>query len=173
MTAKGHIILGLTAGVEASYYISNSNYLVLFLGAVFLGSLLPDIDEPKSFIGRRFAFLSIPLKILGIKHRTITHYFLFPLFLFFIGYFCTGYIQIILYGLSFGVLMHDVGDMLTKGGIKGFFYPFFRNKIIRFLPRKYSFYTNSLEEHLIIFLMIFVLLFVVLGRFDIQLWKYL
>jgi inner membrane protein len=173
MTAKGHIILGLTAGVEASYYISDSSYLVLFLGAVFLGSVLPDIDEPNSFIGRKFAFLSIPLKVLGIKHRTITHYFLFPLFLFLIGYFCTGYIQIILYGLSLGIFMHDVGDMLTKGGIRGFFYPFFKDKTIRLLPKKYSFYTNSLEEYLIIFLMILGLLSVVLVRFDIQLWRYL
>lgn len=40
--------------------------------AVFLGSLIPDIDHPKSWVGRRLWFISYPLSGI-IGHRGLTH----------------------------------------------------------------------------------------------------
>jgi hypothetical protein len=44
----------------------------LALGAALLGSLLPDIDTPKSSLGRLLPFLSIPIERRW-GHRTLTH----------------------------------------------------------------------------------------------------
>jgi len=162
MTAKGHIALATTPALIIADGLKSELY-ILFLGFVFIGALLPDIDEPKSFIGKRLGFLSIPLKLLGIEHRTFTHYLIFPFILLLIASFITNsYIQIAILGLSFGVLMHDVGDMLTKGGIKGFLYPFYRDKTFRLLPKKMTFYTNSIIEHIIIFILILIDIFILI-----------
>ena len=68
----------------------------------------------------------------------------FPLLILIISFFVYNmYIKIFLLGLGFGILMHDVGDMLTKGGIKRFLYPCCKEKVFRLLPKRYAFYTNS------------------------------
>lgn len=113
--------------------------LLYFIGGVSLGSQFPDIDEPKSSIGRyvnRFIpFLPyIIKKIFG--HRGITHqfiFFLFPLALIFI--FSNKFSEemlTFLISFMFGILLHQVGDMLSgskkyKGGIKDYFFPFIIN----------------------------------------------
>jgi len=155
MTAKGHLALALLPAIPIAAYL-NPQEQVVFLGAVGFGSLLPDIDEPNSYIGRRFDFLSIPLKILGIKHRTFTHYLIFPLTIFLISIFLSGIYKTAGLGIAFGMLMHDIGDMLTKGGIKGFFYPFLKEKTIRILPKNIAFYTNSVTEYMLIFVLYLV-----------------
>jgi len=149
MTAKGHLALALLPAIPIAANL-NSQEQMIFLGAVGFGALLPDIDEPNSYIGRRFEFISIPLKILGIKHRTFTHYLIFPLMVFLISLFLSGIYQLAGFGLALGILMHDIGDMLTKGGIKGFFYPFLKEKTIRLLPKEFAFYTNSATEYVIV-----------------------
>jgi len=156
LTAKGHLALSLLAAIPTSSLLEDYNSRFIFLIAVVFGSLLPDIDEPNSYIGRRFSFIAFPLKILGIKHRTLTHYLIFPLFIFLISFFLEGVYKLIAVGIAFGVLMHDIGDLLTKGGIKGFFYPFLKNKTIRLLPKELAFYTNSIIEHIIVSLLFLV-----------------
>lgn len=42
------------------------------LAAAALGALLPDIDHPQSWAGRKVRFISIPLSLL-VGHRGITH----------------------------------------------------------------------------------------------------
>lgn len=42
------------------------------LAAALLGSLLPDIDHPKSWAGRKLPFVSIPLAMV-VGHRGVTH----------------------------------------------------------------------------------------------------
>ena len=152
MTAKGHLALALLPAIPIAAHL-NLQEQMIFLGAVGFGVLLPDIDEPNSYIGRRFKFISIPLKIFGIKHRTFTHYLIFPLIVFLISLFLSRIYQLIGFGLTLGILMHDIGDMLTKGGIKGFFYPFLREKTIRILPKNLAFYTNSITEYILIFIL--------------------
>jgi inner membrane protein len=76
MLAPTHGVFGLFVtliilavfGVQSSLHIS-----VLFSGV--LGSLMPDIDLPRSTLGRLFPFISKPLER-HFGHRTITHSFL-------------------------------------------------------------------------------------------------
>lgn len=152
MTAKGHIALALAPAILYSHFFIHTNELkYVWLGSVVSGSLLPDIDEPNSYIGKKYPFLAIPLKLLGIEHRTFTHYLIFPLLILIIAFFVYNmYIKMLLFGLAFGILMHDIGDMFTKGGIRGFLYPCCKEKVFRLLPKKYAFYTNSIQEHIIV-----------------------
>lgn len=150
MTAKGHVLLAtpIIAGTMLVTGLKNDS-AILFLAAGFLGSLLPDIDEPNSFIGQRTLFFSHFLSLF-VKHRGITHFAIFPMLLMlFSAIFSSGLVQIALFGVSVGWLAHLVGDLLTKGGIRGFFYPFYRHKTIGLLPRFLRFYTGSIREYLL------------------------
>jgi inner membrane protein len=96
------------------------------IGAM-IGSLVPDIDKPKSFIGRRTPQLP---EWLYAKwgHRTITHslQFLFPFtaltmpFIFIKGFCLSG--KHMWVGLVLGCISHLIADSLNPNGIR-FFYP--------------------------------------------------
>lgn len=119
-----------------------------YLVGVIIGSLFPDIDEPKSAIGivvsKYLPFVPFLIKLI-FGHRGITHQFLFfliPLLVFFFTQSNAHYItQVFSYGFLFGIFFHQLGDMLsggpiTKGGIKDYFYPLTRSgKYITIFPR--------------------------------------
>lgn len=84
------------------------------LGLVALGSLLPDIDHPKSAFGRVVPFLSYPISAI-FGHRGITHSFLaiaavsatlwhYDYKLWFVA------------PLAVGYLSHLIGDVFTNSG---------------------------------------------------------
>jgi inner membrane protein len=86
------------------------------VAAAMLGSLLPDIDHPKSFVGRRLWFLSLP--IAGVfGHRGMTHSLLA------IGLWVWAMLrglawdQEVVAAAAVGYLSHLAGDWLTVGGI--------------------------------------------------------
>lgn len=158
MTAKGHMILNIPIAASALYlaeYFEILGGLVqlevfIFYIASMFGAVLPDIDEPESYIGRKIPVFSNILSIF-IEHRGITHYAIIPLFLFAIAYFEKDFItKVVFFGIAVGVFAHTVGDMLTKGGVRGYFYPFFRSTTIALLPRFLRFYTNSITEYIFI-----------------------
>ncbi len=159
MTAKGHMTLATTATLISFNALPYFQKLPLVdIGIIYFsvltGSVLPDIDEENSYIGRRLPLFSIITSSI-FKHRTLTHYLILPLIIAILGFFASGLNQLICFSFAFGILMHDVGDMLTKGGINGFFFPFFPNTKIVLLPRALRFYTDSITEYMVIlFLMI-------------------
>ena len=154
MTVKGHIVLASTLAylpVEYmnEYYSFTESILVYLL--ILFGALLPDIDEPKSYIGNKLTYFAQFLKLMGLKHRTVTHWLITPLLIALVGYFLLEDIeQIIILSIAFGILAHDIGDLLTKGGIDGFFYPLFPQRKIVLLPRFLRFKTFSIQEMMII-----------------------
>ena len=99
---------------------------VLFYLGSTVGSLLPDIDEPKSYIGRmilKTSVLRFPFKYLNIPHRSYTHS-LFPIMALSIiltPVFMYAPISIswlfLWLGIVFGYLSHLLLDSLTKKGI--------------------------------------------------------
>lgn len=179
MTAKGHMTLASASTIalmdtalyfhggeifqmiDKRYFIE---YVSIFYFFVIFGSLLPDIDESKSYIGRRLSGIAIIMSSI-FKHRTFTHYLILPVSIFISSFFVESIeAKIAIYGLAFGVLMHDAGDMLTKGGINGFFFPFFPTTKIALLPRIFRFYTNSVTEYLVILVLIIAnIVFVYVG----------
>jgi inner membrane protein len=73
MLAPTHSAFGvfLTLIILAVFGIQWGLHWTIILCAI-LGSILPDIDHPKSVIGRIFKFISVPLER-RYEHRTITH----------------------------------------------------------------------------------------------------
>ncbi|MDD2639629.1 MAG: metal-dependent hydrolase [Arcobacteraceae bacterium] len=157
MTIKGHILLSTNLFLTTSLWLSIHNdypvaqvlffYLFFLMGVVFV-----DIDEPNSWIGKRLFFLSYPFKLINItakillwvvgiekkewhrffEHRGLTHMLLFVFILYLVSYYLfrvnmtmTSYIVA---SFGFGVLTHQLGDVLTNTGIKNYFFPFFIGK---------------------------------------------
>lgn len=159
MTAKGH--MALASAVTLSYLyvdsglISTLPYFEYFLLAILFGSLFPDIDEPESYIGNKLKVISIVMSSI-FKHRTFTHYLIFPLCLMFVAlfYIDNDFNKITMLGFALGILFHDAGDMLTKGGIKGFLWPILPNTRIALLPYFLRFKTFSIEEYVLVYLVL-------------------
>lgn len=134
-----HIAIGLTLGITIAYntHLSPSHYL-LCVAATTLGSLLPDVDTPYSYLGRRLKLISYPIyKIFG--HRTITHSLLtWTIILFASPIFNHGNISDITYSilcvsLYVGILSHLLLDTISTSGVC-LLYPLF-NARFHLLPR--------------------------------------
>lgn len=115
-------------------------FLVHFVGGTIsfipviislISAILPDIDEPQSYIGRRLRLISNIFKAL-FGHRGFTHSILSMLifgFIFYLSFVNTGifpfyYIWYFVIGYS----SHLLGDLVTKSGIP-LFSPFSSKKI--------------------------------------------
>jgi inner membrane protein len=131
MTAKSHLILSTLPVVvffeNNILHLNNINNIetpLIAIVATAFGALLPDIDEPHSYIGRKLSFISELLKALNLKHRTFTHSIFFSLIIAVLGYL----INPVLYFVAFGSFMHLLEDMITNSGVS-LFYPFYKKRI--------------------------------------------
>ena len=160
MTAKGHVLLASAIGMSGLLSVKHilpgmlppPSFLPFIFTGIILGSLLPDIDEDRSYIGNKFKVFSIVFGAL-VKHRTFTHYLFLPILLAYIAFFSFNQHsleQLFTYSICVGMILHDVGDMLTQTGIRGFFYPFFPDTRIAILPSFLRFTTFSITEYLFI-----------------------
>lgn len=132
MLAKGHIIAGLatyTGGTllmitKVPSYTLSVSMIGAGLAGTILGSLLPDIDSPKSSIGQLVPIVSHVISgIFG--HRTVTHNLFFSLFWFVLAH-NTGAHG--LWALAWGVFIHILLDSLSLQGVP-WLYPFIKQKI--------------------------------------------
>lgn len=131
MTAKGHIIFAIASVIliKKITFLSilpiNSNWGHLIVGTI-LTCLLPDIDHPKSWLGRTFKFLSIPISRL-FGHRGITHSLLAVIILIF---FCEKSFLSLIFpvdivnAMIISYISHIFADMLTPSGVP-LLWPFF------------------------------------------------
>lgn len=159
MTFKSHIALGVIGGLTLGIVTPLKNiseFYTIYMPLIALGSVLPDIDEPRSFIGRKLPIIS-HIVSLTFTHRGFTHFLICPLLIAIIaGIFLENY-RFYVYGICFGMFMHQIGDMLTKSGIPYYFFPFKVDGVL--LPKFLRFRTGSLIEKLIfIFILIPILL---------------
>ena len=118
MMAISHVVTSLAAWSVAAQYTSLEPTAGGML-AVIAGALLPDIDHPKSWLGRRLWFISAPLSLM-IGHRGLTHSLLAVIVL---GGALTVYGSLGSYlvaSVCIGYLTHMAGDFVTKGGIPVF-----------------------------------------------------
>ncbi len=98
-----------------------------FALGIFWGSLLPDIDEKHSLLGR---FSPIPIlykvtKFSWFKHAGITHTILINIIIAGISYY---YKSSIGYGVSIGYATHLFADNITGNNLEMLWYPFRRRK---------------------------------------------
>lgn len=95
-------IAGLMAESSAPLYVSVLS-VPLYLAAFFLGSLLPDIDNPKSMLGR---YIRLPF-----AHRTWIH----AIYLYFV-FAVLGWFWPVFGWLFFGVFVHLFWDSFSAMG---------------------------------------------------------
>jgi inner membrane protein len=134
MLAPTHSIFGifLTLIFLAVFGIQLSLHWSIILVAI-LGAIIPDIDHPRSVIGRTFPFISIPLER-RYGHRTITHSF--------IGWFISSIIfsvVVVLISIIYAVLIRSADPLsnpLIARWIAAFSISYFSHLILdMFNPR--------------------------------------
>lgn len=119
MQAKTHITTTLALGLPL---MSLTNELTLVnVGVLAVGSLLPDIDHPSSYLGKRHKMVSgVTNKAFG--HRGITHsllgFILIGIIVKFIQkQYLTDRIENIVFWLMLGYLLHLLEDSFSQRGV--------------------------------------------------------
>ena len=151
MMFQTHLMFSLLIGLYLMERFSNK---YLFLILVLIGTMLPDLDNPYSKLGRKVRPVSSLIKFI-FGHRKLFHSLIFVSLLFFVIYYILDF-KLIGIALSVGFVLHLVLDGLTKEGIN-YFYPFLKFRVSGFIK------TNGiLEWFLFCILVLFVGLKVVL-----------
>ena len=116
MMARSHVVVGLTAWVATAPLLHVPTLNPIYLVLVVAGSLLPDIDHPKSWVGRRTRPVSTAIASTfshrGITHSAIAVIGLAALLLH------AGYRRAGISALVIGYLSHLAADMLTPQGLR-------------------------------------------------------
>ncbi|QJC35115.1 metal-dependent hydrolase [Enterobacteriaceae endosymbiont of Donacia proxima] len=144
MTVKGHIIFAISSSILIQHFIfSNIMYhddWWRIIPVSIITCLLPDIDHPKSILGRKIKIISYLInKLFG--HRGFTHSLLsiliFGFMIFFIDIKLIHIFDMKL-GLIIGYCSHIIADILTPLGVplfwpykKKFKLPLITKKIIK------------------------------------------
>lgn len=114
-------------------YVIFNNLVAIYFSALVVGVMMPDVDEPSSSLGRRLRIFSDLLKF-SIGHRTFTHWLVTRVLLILITilFIENPLWKFFLITLSVGMMIHDIGDLMT-GGIRGYLWPLIpANKSFRF-----------------------------------------
>jgi inner membrane protein len=155
VTAPTHIVFGIFFYFIVIAMIQGT-MTFLGVGFVVLGTLLPDIDTPKSFLGRILFFISHFIES-KFGHRTITHSFLFVIFLWIVTYSLNHWLHFdIIMPLLIGVISHIFLDSSNKQG-PCLLYP---ASIKCVFPgnKQYRIEVNSQSEWVFFFIMCFLVL---------------
>ena len=116
MIAKSHTIIGLASWIVVAPLLHLQPLNPTCLALAFAGSLLPDIDHPSSWVGRRSRPVStIVSSVFG--HRGITHS-AFAVVALVALLMHTGYTRAITSALAVGYLSHLAAGMLTPRGLR-------------------------------------------------------
>lgn len=151
MRYKTHIVSSLTLGAGISIAFNYPFHIGYVMGLTF-GSLLPDIDEPNSYIGRRsFGIASYVKRKYG--HRGITHS-LFAWIL--LTLFCLLYPSPLTIGISCGYLFHLMGDFFSVQSI-----PVLAPYSYKRLKFRFAYKTGSLTEDILLYFFTFLLFYLV------------
>ena len=113
MLIKTHLLFAFTLGLIAIQYFNPANQ-ILFMLLILLGAMLPDVDHPNSYLGRKIKVVSW-----FFKHRGFFHSLLILPVISFLLYYLLNTSRFTL-PLLIGYTTHLAGDMLTKEGIQPF-----------------------------------------------------
>jgi inner membrane protein len=116
MMARSHVIVGLATWIAAAPILHARPLDPICLGLAVAGSLLPDIDHPKSWAGRRTrpvsTFIASTFSHRGITHSAIAVIGLAMLLVH------AGHRSCGVSALVVGYLSHLAADMLTPRGLR-------------------------------------------------------
>ena len=116
MMAGSHVVVGMAAWVWAAPHLGQSPLDPAALALATAGALLPDIDHPQSWVGRRIRVVSRPLAA-TVGHRGVTHSVLAVIV-------CCLLLRwdnvshAIAAPLIVGYLSHLAADLLTSSGLR-------------------------------------------------------
>ncbi|WP_428536308.1 metal-dependent hydrolase [Rhodopila sp.] len=116
MMARSHVIIGLGAWVATAPGLHMPSLGPAYLALAVAGSLLPDIDHPKSWVGRRTRPVSTAIAS-ALGHRGITHSAIAVIALAAL-LLHAGYRRGGVAALAIGYLSHLAADMLTPRGLR-------------------------------------------------------
>ena len=154
MTYVTHQFSALVLALAYLNYFMGGELLFIPILISFSSALLPDIDEPQSYIGRRLKLISNIFKAF-FGHRGFTHSILgflsFTLLFYFIFIYTVGLPLVAIIFFIMGYAIHLLEDLLTTNGIP-LFSPFNNKRFSLSLLK-----TQGLGEY--IFRFIFILLF--------------
>ncbi len=143
---KTHVGFGLLTALLSLRFI-NPPSTPVFVAIVLVGSILPDIDESDSKIGKRLVLFSKPADIV-FGHRGFFHS-LFPPLMLYIAFSHIMGLNVLGIGLALGYLSHLAIDSLNIFGIVPL-RPLYNRKVSGFIR------TNSLTEYLLFLLIAFL-----------------
>lgn len=114
MKGSTHMLAGISSALVYSHLMAEPSWQII-LGGI-LGSLLPDIDHPKSTV-------ALKLKLyLFIRHRGFTHSLTALLLFILIAPWAEAVLHHDLYrGIIIGIISHIFLDTLTPAGVQLFF----------------------------------------------------
>lgn len=127
MTYKTHITAGiLTGGFLIMHF---PEFEVYNIAASFIGAIILDIDEPKSYIGRKIKILSHIIKFI-LDHRGLIHsipgtFILSFIFYLIVNFYSLAY-SLVLFFLV-GCITHLILDLFSDDGVP-LFYPFIKKR---------------------------------------------
>ncbi|WP_254070258.1 metal-dependent hydrolase [Acidisphaera sp. L21] len=114
--AHSHVAIGVVAWIAAAPLLHLPAADPLLLGLAMAGALLPDVDHPQSWVGRRVRPISTGVAaVLG--HRGVTHSALAVVGLVW-ALAHAGVRQPAASALAVGYLSHLAADMLTPAGLR-------------------------------------------------------
>ena len=115
MMARSHVVVGLSAWAVAAPLLRLPPLDPAYLALAAIGSLLPDVDHPKSWIGLRLRPMSTMLGV-ALRHRGATHSAVAVLGL--VLLLQAGYHPGAVSALAIGYASHLAADLLTPQGLQ-------------------------------------------------------
>lgn len=119
-----HIAAGVAAALIASDFAhATPNHVVFLVAGGIVGSMLPDIDHPKSAFGSKVIPISTIISAI-FGHRGITHSLIATVGVALVGWYYLHAVKIgyvdwapFMVGLTAGYLSHLLGDWMTNSGV--------------------------------------------------------
>lgn len=164
--AKTHIVGGVALGYLAlnnidklNVDLQNTNTLIIVGAGLVIGSLLPDIDHPRSTLSLKVRPIGFIVSKL-FRHREYTHSIVGAITMSLLFYMLLAYFEgtkeiayVFTVSLAIGIISHIFLDMLNKTGV-ALFYPFTRKRI-RLLGKYYIPIGGGLNKLEVLLLLIF------------------
>jgi inner membrane protein len=114
--ARSHVVIGIVGWIVVAPLLRMPAVDPTYLGLAAVGSLLPDVDHPKSWVGRRTRPLSTAIAA-TLGHRGVTHSAVAVVgFALLLTY--AGFGHRVIWALGVGYLSHLAADMLTPQGLR-------------------------------------------------------
>ncbi|MEA3378021.1 MAG: metal-dependent hydrolase [Nanoarchaeota archaeon] len=148
MMFQTHLIFSILCSFTLLKFYEINHPIIFCLTFIFFG-LIPDMDMPKSKLGKKHKIISNILHIL-FGHRGFIHT-IFPAIFFFAIFYYYGFIEIAIASIL-GYLGHLLLDILTPYGLK-VFYPFSKVNFRGFVK------TGGFIEYIIQLLLVAVFIF--------------